>query len=55
LPEVEPRCVVVISKLHPTPPTYPRAIGVPTKRPLWAVDARRMAQRLGGHVPKNCL
>lgn len=34
LPEVEPRCVVVISKLHPTPPTYPRAIGVPTKRPL---------------------
>lgn len=34
LPEVEPRCVVVISKHSATPPAYPRAIGVPTKRPL---------------------
>jgi 16S rRNA (guanine527-N7)-methyltransferase len=30
----EPRSLVVIDKVAPTPPQYPRAIGVPAKRPL---------------------
>jgi 16S rRNA (guanine527-N7)-methyltransferase len=34
LPEVEPRTLVIIEKIAPTPPQYPRAPGVPAKRPL---------------------
>jgi 16S rRNA (guanine527-N7)-methyltransferase len=34
LPGLEPRTLVVIAKTHPTPPRYPRAVGVPTRRPL---------------------
>jgi 16S rRNA (guanine527-N7)-methyltransferase len=34
LPGVEPRALVVIEKAAPTPPQYPRAPGVPAKRPL---------------------
>jgi 16S rRNA (guanine527-N7)-methyltransferase len=34
LPGVEPRTLVVIDKLAPTPPAYPRAVGVPARRPL---------------------
>jgi 16S rRNA (guanine527-N7)-methyltransferase len=34
LPEVEPRTLVVIEKIAPTPPQYPRAPGIPAKRPL---------------------
>jgi 16S rRNA (guanine527-N7)-methyltransferase len=34
LPEVEPRTLVVIEKIAPTPPHYPRAPGIPAKRPL---------------------
>lgn len=34
LPELEPRTLVVIEKIAATPPQYPRAPGVPAKRPL---------------------
>jgi 16S rRNA (guanine527-N7)-methyltransferase len=34
LPSIEPRTLVVIDKIAPTPPAYPRAIGVPARRPL---------------------
>ncbi len=34
LPGVEPRTLVVIDKVAPTPATYPRAPGIPSKRPL---------------------
>jgi 16S rRNA (guanine527-N7)-methyltransferase len=34
LPELEPRTLVIIEKISSTPPQYPRAPGVPTKRPL---------------------
>lgn len=34
LPGVEPRTLVVVEKVAPTPPQYPRAVGVPAKRPL---------------------
>ena len=34
LPEVEPRTLVIIEKIAPTPPQYPRAPGIPAKRPL---------------------
>jgi 16S rRNA (guanine527-N7)-methyltransferase len=34
LPGVERRALVVIEKIAPTPPQYPRAVGVPSKRPL---------------------
>ncbi len=34
LPGVEPRSLVVIDKVAPTPAQYPRAVGVPAKRPL---------------------
>jgi 16S rRNA (guanine527-N7)-methyltransferase len=34
LPGVEPRTLVVIEKIAPTPAEFPRAVGVPTKRPL---------------------
>jgi 16S rRNA (guanine527-N7)-methyltransferase len=34
LPELEPRTLVVIEKITATPPQYPRAPGVPAKRPL---------------------
>lgn len=34
LPDVEPRTLVVIDKIAPTPPAYPRAVGVPARRPL---------------------
>ena len=34
LPELEPRTLVIIEKINPTPPQYPRAPGVPAKRPL---------------------
>jgi 16S rRNA (guanine527-N7)-methyltransferase len=34
LPGVEPRTLVVVEKVRLTPPQYPRAAGVPAKRPL---------------------
>jgi 16S rRNA (guanine527-N7)-methyltransferase len=34
LPGLEPRTLVVVEKIGPTPPQYPRAPGVPAKRPL---------------------
>ena len=34
LPELELRTLVVIEKINHTPPQYPRAPGVPAKRPL---------------------
>jgi len=34
LPGVEPRSLIVIEKIGSTPPQYPRAPGVPAKRPL---------------------
>jgi 16S rRNA (guanine527-N7)-methyltransferase len=34
LPGVEPRSLVIVEKIAPTPPLYPRAVGVPAKRPL---------------------
>jgi 16S rRNA (guanine527-N7)-methyltransferase len=34
LPGVEPRSLIVIEKIANTPPQYPRAPGVPAKRPL---------------------
>jgi 16S rRNA (guanine527-N7)-methyltransferase len=34
LPEVERRALIVIGKIAPTPPEYPRGVGLPAKRPL---------------------
>jgi 16S rRNA (guanine527-N7)-methyltransferase len=34
LPGLEPRALVVVEKAGPTPPRYPRAPGIPAKRPL---------------------
>lgn len=34
IPGVEPRTLVVIAKIAPTPAVYPRAVGVPAKRPI---------------------
>jgi len=34
LPGVEPRTLVVITKVTPTPDAYPRATGIPAKRPI---------------------
>ncbi|HET9222237.1 MAG TPA: 16S rRNA (guanine(527)-N(7))-methyltransferase RsmG [Roseiflexaceae bacterium] len=34
VPGVERRALVVVEKIAPTPPRYPRAVGVPAKRPL---------------------
>lgn len=34
LPDVEPRTLVIIDKVKPTPADLPRAAGVPSKRPL---------------------
>jgi 16S rRNA (guanine527-N7)-methyltransferase len=34
LPQTEPRTLVVVRKVAPTPPQYPRAVGVPARRPL---------------------
>jgi hypothetical protein len=34
VPGEETRSLVVVEKVAPTPPTYPRAPGVPTRRPL---------------------
>jgi 16S rRNA (guanine527-N7)-methyltransferase len=34
LPGVERRALVVVEKSAPTPPQYPRGVGVPAKRPL---------------------
>jgi 16S rRNA (guanine527-N7)-methyltransferase len=34
LPGVERRSLVVVDKIAPTPPEYPRGVGVPSKRPL---------------------
>lgn len=34
LPGVEPRAIVVIRKVAPTDPRYPRAVGVPARKPL---------------------
>ncbi|GAB4217151.1 MAG: 16S rRNA (guanine(527)-N(7))-methyltransferase RsmG [Roseiflexaceae bacterium] len=34
LPETEPRSLVVVPKIAPTPPQYPRGVGVPARRPL---------------------
>jgi 16S rRNA (guanine527-N7)-methyltransferase len=34
LPEMEPRTLVIIEKITATPPQYPRAPGVPAKRPI---------------------
>lgn len=34
LPGVEPRTLVVVHKMQPTPAQYPRRVGIPAKRPL---------------------
>lgn len=34
LPGVPPRTLVVVRKVAPTDPRYPRAVGIPTRRPL---------------------
>jgi 16S rRNA (guanine527-N7)-methyltransferase len=34
LPELEPRTLVVIDKILPCSPRYPRAIGIPSRRPI---------------------
>lgn len=34
LPGVEPRTLIVVHKMQPTPPQYPRRVGIPSKRPL---------------------
>jgi 16S rRNA (guanine527-N7)-methyltransferase len=34
LPGIERRTLVVIEKIAPTPPQYPRGVGIPAKRPL---------------------
>lgn len=34
IPGVEPRTLVVIAKVAPTPAAYPRAVGVPARRPI---------------------
>jgi len=34
LPNVEQRTLVIVEKIAPTPPQYPRGVGVPAKRPL---------------------
>jgi 16S rRNA (guanine527-N7)-methyltransferase len=34
LPELDPRSLVVVEKIAPTPARYPRAPGIPAKRPL---------------------
>lgn len=34
LPGVDPRLLIVVRKIAPTPPAYPRRVGVPLKRPL---------------------
>lgn len=34
IPGVEPRTLVVIAKIAPTPAAYPRAVGIPAKRPI---------------------
>lgn len=34
IPGVEPRTLVVIAKVAPTPAVYPRAVGIPAKRPI---------------------
>jgi 16S rRNA (guanine527-N7)-methyltransferase len=34
LPDVEPRTLVLIDKIAETPAAYPRAVGVPARRPL---------------------
>jgi 16S rRNA (guanine527-N7)-methyltransferase len=34
LPGIEPRTLLVVRKMQPTPTQYPRRVGIPTKRPL---------------------
>jgi len=34
IPGVEPRTLVVMAKVAPTPAAYPRAVGVPARRPI---------------------
>ncbi len=34
LPGLEPRTLVIVEKIAPTPPLYPRVTGVPARRPL---------------------
>lgn len=34
LPTVDPRILIVIEKVQPTPAQYPRRVGIPLKRPL---------------------
>lgn len=34
IPGVEPRTLVVLAKIAPTPAAYPRAVGIPAKRPI---------------------
>ena len=34
LPGVERRVLIVVDKIAPTPPQFPRAVGIPSKRPL---------------------
>lgn len=34
LPDTEPRTLVIIDKIAATPAAYPRAVGIPAKRPL---------------------
>lgn len=35
LPEIEPRSLIVVEKIAPTSDQYPRAVGIPAKRPLY--------------------
>ncbi len=39
LPQVEARYLVVLDKVAPTPPKYPRRVGMPAKRPLRGEEA----------------
>jgi 16S rRNA (guanine527-N7)-methyltransferase len=34
IPGVEPRTLVVVAKIAPTPAAYPRSVGIPAKRPI---------------------
>lgn len=34
LPDIEPRTLLVVQKVQPTPAQYPRRVGIPLKRPL---------------------
>ncbi len=42
LPGLEPRHLVVVDKIAPTPAGYPRRAGIPEKKPLKAVNGRQV-------------